>query len=180
MSLLKEKYQKEVIAKMRQEFGYKNIMAVPKISKVVLNVGVGQALTDASFLEVVEKTLLRIAGQKPVKTQAKKSIASFKIRQGMTVGFKVTLRGARMWDFLDKLVHVTLPRVHDFRGINPKSFDHRGNYSLGLKEFIAFPEMHSDEIEKVHGVEITVATTAKTDKEALALLKNLGFPFKDQ
>ncbi|MEK7139543.1 MAG: 50S ribosomal protein L5 [Patescibacteria group bacterium] len=176
---LKERYQKKVIPALTKEFGYPNAMAVPKVAKVVLNIGAGKSLTDSKYLDTMTDTLRRIAGQQPIQTKAKKSIASFKIRAGLIVGLKVTLRGKRMWDFLNKLVGVTLPRVRDFRGISPNSFDGQGNYSLGIKEHIAFPEIRSDEVERLHGLEITIATTAQTNPEALFLLKSLGFPFKD-
>lgn len=176
---LKERYNDKAIPALKQEFGYTNAMAVPKITKVVLNIGAGKSLSDGKYLETMTDTLQRITGQKPITTKAKKSIASFKIREGMVVGLKLTLRGKRMWDFLNKLVGVTLPRVRDFRGISPTGFDGKGNYSLGIKEHIAFPEIRSDEVERLHGVEITIATTAKTNPEALCLLKSLGFPFKD-
>lgn len=176
---LKERYNQKAIPALKQEFGYANVMAIPKITKVVLNIGAGKSLNDGKYLETMTDTLQRITGQKPITTKAKKSIASFKIREGMVVGLKLTLRGQRMWDFLNKLVGVTLPRVRDFRGISPTGFDGKGNYSLGIKEHIAFPEIRSDEVERLHGVEITIATTAKTNPEALCLLKSLGFPFKD-
>jgi len=177
MKLL-EKYKKDVIPKMKEKFGYKNANAIPTIEKVVLNAGVGKALQDPKYLEVMEDVLTRISGQKPVKTKAKKSIASFKIRQGMNIGFKVTLRGGYMWDFIEKMIHATFPRVRDFRGLDPKSFDGHGNYSLGFKEYIAFPEISADEVEKLHGLEVIINTTAKTDQEARELLSLLGFPFK--
>jgi len=177
---LKDKYKKEVIPKLKDKFGYQNDLAVPTIDKVVLNVGAGKALQDSKYLETMENTLLRISGQKPVATRAKKSISSFKIREKMVIGFKVTLRGERMWDFIEKLVQVTLPRVHDFRGLSKKSFDGQGNYSLGFKEYIAFPEIRSDEVEKLHGLEVIITTTAKTDEEALELLTLLDFPFKEK
>lgn len=176
---LKDTYLKTVVPALKKEFGYTNIMAVPKVTKVVLNIGAGKSLVDSKYLETMEDTLQRITGQRPIKTKAKKSIAGFKIREGMVVGLKITLRGRRMWDFVDKLVGVTLPRVRDFRGISPKSFDGQGNYSLGIKEHIAFPEIRSDEVERLHGVQITIGTTAKSSSEALFLLKSLGFPFKD-
>jgi len=177
---LKEKYQKEISPKLKEEFGYKNNLQVPKLDKVVLNSGLGKGLKDSAFIENVESTLTRISGQKPVKTKAKKSISNFKIREGMEIGMKVTLRGKRMYDFIEKFIKVTLPRVRDFRGLNPKSVDKEGNLNIGIKEHIAFPEIKADEIEKLHGLEVTVVTTAKTKKEGLALLKALGFPFKDK
>lgn len=178
-SHLKEKFQKEVIPIMKEMFSYKNDLAVPKLEKVVVNVGVGQGLKDARFNEVVENTLLRITGQKPIKAKAKKSISNFKIREGQAVGMKVSLRGNRMYDFLDKLINVTLPRVRDFRGLDFKSLDSNGNLNIGFSEHIAFPEIKSDEVEKIHGLEVAVVTTAKSKKESLALLKLLGFPFRE-
>lgn len=174
----KEFYKKEVVPKLKESFRYKNANAVPVVETVTLNVGLGPGLKDARFLEAAEKTLTRISGQKPVKTKARKSISTFKIREGMVIGMKVTLRGKRMWDFLDKLFHVTLPRVRDFRGLPQKAFDGRGNYSIGFKEHIAFPEIPSDEIELLHGLQVTIATSAKTDEEAKALLIALGLPLK--
>lgn len=179
MHRLQEKYYKEVVPAMKKKFGYKNDLAVPKLQKVVVNVGTGQGLKDAKFLEVVENTLKRITAQKPVKTSAKKSISAFKIREGLTVGMKVTLRGKRMLDFVDKLINVTLPRVRDFRGIEKKSIDKVGNLNIGFSEHMAFPEIKSDEVEKIHGLEIAVTTTAKTQEEGIELFKLLGFPIKD-
>lgn len=175
---LKDKYKKEIVLKLKKKFNYANIMIVPTIDKVVINVGIGKALQDPKYLEVMESVLRRISGQQPVKTRAKKSIASFKIRQGMVVGFKVTLRRKKMWDFLTKLVHITLPRVRDFRGLNKKGFDGQGNYSIGFKEYTAFPEIRPDEVDRLHGLEINIITTARTDEEGHALLDLLGFPFK--
>jgi large subunit ribosomal protein L5 len=174
----KDTYKKDVVPKLKAEFGYKNVQAVPTVETVTLNVGLGLGIKDARFLETAEKTLMRISGQKPVKTKARKSISTFKIRQGMIVGMKVTLRGKRMWDFLDKLFHISLPRVRDFRGLSSKAFDGRGNYSIGFKEHIAFPEIPSDEIELIHGLQMTIATSAKTNEEAKALLTHLGLPLK--
>ncbi len=171
-------YKTQVAPKIQKEFGYKNVHAVPIVKSVSLNVGLGSGLKDAKFLETVEKSLARISGQKPVSTKSRKSIAGFKIREGMIVGMKVTLRGKRMWDFLEKLIKVSLPRVRDFRGLSPKAFDGRGNYSIGFKEHIAFPEIKSDEIEVIHGLQVTIATSAKTDDEARALLKHLGLPLR--
>lgn len=175
---LKEKYQKEVIKAMKEKFGYENDLAVPKILKVVLNVGIGRAKDDPKLMEVVENTLARISGQKPVFTQAKKSISAFKVREGMKVGLKVTLRGQRMWDFLTKLVGITLPRVRDFRGLSLGSVDQHGNLNIGFKEHLAFPEIKSDEVEKLHGLEVAVTTSTKNHEEGLELLRLLGFPFK--
>lgn len=177
-SVLKEKYQKEVIPAMQEQFGITNVMAVPKINKVTINIGLGQNLKDSRYLEIVEDTLRRITGQNPVKTKARKSIAGFKIREGAIVGMKVTIRGKRMWNFVDKLVNVVFPRVSDFRGIDPKVIDRGGNFSYGFKEHIAFPEINPDEIEHLHGLEVVISTTANNQKEGLALFTGLGFPFK--
>lgn len=178
MSELKKIYKEKVIPKLKEEFGYKNNLAVPAIEKVVVNVGIGKGLKDSKYTEAVEETLVKITGQQPVKTKAKKAISAFKIREGMVVGMKVTLHGQMMYDFIDKLVNVTLPRVRDFRGLSPKSVDQKGNFSIGFKENTAFPEIQPDEIEKMHGLEVAIHTTAKTKEEGLALLKYLGFPFK--
>lgn len=161
-----------------KEFGYKNVNAVPTIKAVTLNVGLGPGLKEAKYLETAEKTLTRISGQKPVKTKARKSISAFKIREGMVIGMKVTLRGKRMWNFVDKLLHVALPRVRDFRGLPPKAFDKNGNYSIGFKEHTAFPEIRSDEIEAIHGLQVTIGTSAKSPEEGKALLSHLGLPLK--
>ncbi len=174
----KEYYKKEVVPKLKKDFGYTNVHAVPTVKHITVNIGLGAGLKDAKFLETTEKTLCRITGQKPVQTKARKSISGFKIREGMVVGEKVTLRGLRMWDFLEKLVKITCPRVRDFQGLSVKSFDGQGNYSIGFKEHIAFPEIRSDEIELIHGLQVTVGTNAKTNKEAEALLRHLGFPLK--
>ncbi len=179
-SRLKIKYTKEVIPEMKKLFGYENNLAVPKIEKVVVSAGLSAGLKDAKFLDVVEDTLRKITGQKPVKTLAKKSISNFKIRQGMPVGMIVTLRGTRMYDFLDKLVQITFPRVRDFRGLSPKLLDRGGNLSVGFKEDISFPEIKSEEIEKIHGLQVTVKTTAKDKEKGLALLKLMGFPFQEE
>lgn len=178
MKLL-EKYRKEIMPALKADLGLKNDLAVPRLEKVVVSVGTGQGLRDPRFNEVVEDTLIRITGQKPVKTSAKKSIATFKIRAGMKVGMKVTLRGQRMYDFIDKLVNITLPRIRDFRGLEAKLMDGQGNLSIGLKEHLAFPEIKSDEVEKIHGLQVTIITTAKTDAIGLALFKKLGFPIKE-
>jgi large subunit ribosomal protein L5 len=176
--MLREIYEKQVAPDLMKHFGYKNRMAVPKLKLVSVNVGMStNLLKDPKIPETVESTLTRITGQKPVKTLAKKSIASFKIRQGQHIGMKVTLRGDRMWHFLEKLIHVTMPRIRDFRGISPKLIDKQGNLSIGFKEYIAFPEIRSDEIERLHGVQVTVSSTAKTREEGLELFKRLGFPF---
>lgn len=178
MQELKKIYREQIIPKLKADFGYKNNMQVPNLKKVVLNVGVGAGIKDADFIETVENNLTRITGQKTVKTLAKKAISSFKIRQGMVVGVKVTLRGDRMWDFIEKLIKVTLPRVKDFRGISDKGFDGQGNFSLGFKEHLPFPEIKPDEVDRIHGLEISIATSAKNDKEAKSFLEYLGFPFK--
>ncbi|WKZ28535.1 MAG: 50S ribosomal protein L5 [Patescibacteria group bacterium] len=176
--MLREIYEKQVAPDLMKHFGYKNRMAVPKLKLVSVNVGMStNLLKDPKIPETVESTLTRITGQKPVKTLAKKSIASFKIREGQHIGMKVTLRGDRMWHFLEKLIHVTMPRIRDFRGISPKLVDKQGNLSIGFKEYIAFPEIRSDEIERLHGVQVTVSSTAKTREEGLELFKRLGFPF---
>ena len=176
--MLREQYEKKIVPALMERFGYKNRMAVPKLKLVSVNVGMStNLLKDPKIPETVKATLTRITGQKPVKTLAKKSIASFKVRQGQNIGMKVTLRGARMWHFLEKLIHVTLPRVRDFRGISAKLVDRQGNLSMGFKEYIAFPEIRSDEIEKLHGVQVTVNSTAKSREEGLELYRLMGFPF---
>ena len=178
MSRLKALYKSDVVAALQQEFGYKNVMQVPRVTKVTLNMGVGEAIGDKKQLESAVKDLEAIAGQKVVVTNARKSVAGFKIREGWPIGAKVTLRGERMWEFLDRLVDISLPRVRDFRGINPKSFDGRGNYSMGVKEQIIFPEIEYDKVDKLRGMDITITTTANTNDEGRALLKALSFPFK--
>lgn len=178
MNRLLKKYRQEVVPELKKQTGETNIMAIPKITKVTLNVGVGKALqSDPKIVETVVANLSRVTGQRPVQTKAKKSISNFKSRQGQTIGVAVTLRGERMYEFLDKLVSATLPRVRDFRGISPLSFDGRGNYSLGMHEHTVFPEIKHDEVEKVHGLEINISTTAKNDDEGRLLLKLMGFPF---
>lgn len=176
---LKEKYLKEVVPNMIKEFSYKNIMEVPKIQKVVLNVGLGEAIQNIKLLDAAQKELSSITGQKAVVTKAKKSIAAFKLRQGVPIGCKVTLRGDRMYEFLDRFIGLALPRIRDFRGISGKSFDGRGNYSLGLKEQFIFPEIDYDKVEMVHGLDVVFCTTAKTDKESKALLRYFGMPFRN-
>jgi large subunit ribosomal protein L5 len=178
MSRLKALYKSDVVAALQQEFGYKNVMQVPRVTKVTLNMGVGEAIGDKKQLESAVKDLEAIAGQKVVVTKARNSVAGFKIREGWPIGAKVTLRGERMWEFLDRLVDISLPRVRDFRGINPKSFDGRGNYSMGVKEQIIFPEIEYDKVDKLRGMDITITTTANTNDEGRALLKALSFPFK--
>ena len=175
---LKELYLKQVIPSLSKEFGYKNVMAVPKIAKISLNVGLGEASQNSKLIDPAVNELSMIAGQKPVVTKARKSIAAFKLREGMSIGCTVTLRGDRMYEFFDRLVNVALPRVRDFRGLNPKSFDGRGNYSLGIKEHIIFPEIDFDKVSEARGMDITVCTTAKTDDEARALLTAFNFPFR--
>ena len=177
-SRLKKQYKEKVAPALKEQFGYKNIMQVPKLKKVVLNIGYGRHLKDAGFIENVEKTLRAITGQSPIHNKAKKSISNFKIREGMKIGISVTLRDQKMYDFIDKLVSVTLPRVRDFRGVSRKSFDKTGNFTLGFKEHIAFPEVTGDSIEKIHGLEVVINTSAKTKEEGEALLEKLGFPFK--
>lgn len=177
MSRMKEKYSDEVAKGLMEKFGYKNIMEIPKIEKVVLNMGVGEAVSNPKVLDVAINDMTIIAGQKPVVTRAKKSIAAFKIREGMPIGAKVTLRGQRMYEFLDKLLNIALPRVRDFRGVSPRSFDGRGNYTMGIKEQLIFPEIEYEKVDKVRGMDIIIVTTAKTDEEARELLKLMGMPF---
>ncbi len=177
MARLKEKYKNEVMKSLIDKFNYNNIMEVPKIEKIVLNMGLGDAKDNRKALEQAVKELETIAGQKPIVTRAKKSVANFKVREGMPVGAKVTLRGERMFEFLDRLISIALPRVRDFRGINPNSFDGRGNYSMGIKEQLIFPEINYDEVEQVRGMDIIIVTTANTDEEARELLKLMGMPF---
>jgi large subunit ribosomal protein L5 len=176
---LREKYEQEVVPALMQKFGYKNRMQVPKLEKVVINMGVGDALQNPKLLDAAVADLTQIAGQKPVITRAKKSIANFKVRAGAAIGCKVTLRGERMYDFLQKLMNVALPRVRDFRGVSPKGFDGRGNYTLGVREQLIFPEIDYDKVEKVRGMDITIVTTAKTDEEAREFLRLLGMPFRE-
>ena len=177
MSQLKEKYRKEVVSALMERYGYKNIMQVPRLDKVVLNIGLGEAIQNAKALESAETDLTAISGQHPVITRAKRSIAAFRLREGMPIGLKVTIRGERMYHFLDKLINAVLPRVREFQGVSPNSFDGRGNYTLGLKEQTAFPEVDYDKIDKIRGLEISIATTAKTDEESKHLLELLGMPF---
>jgi large subunit ribosomal protein L5 len=179
MSRLKELYKSDVVAKLTEEFGYKNVMEVPRVTKVTLNMGVGEALGDKKLLESAVSDMEAMAGQKAVVTKARKSVAGFKVREGWPIGCKVTLRRDRMWEFLDRLVDISLPRVRDFRGINPKSFDGRGNYSMGVKEQIIFPEIEYDKVDKIRGMDITITTTANTNDEGRALLKALQFPFRN-
>jgi large subunit ribosomal protein L5 len=178
MTRLRTKYRTEVIPKLKEQFHYSNLHAVPRLVKVVINVGVGRSLQEPKFIETVTKGLESITGQKTVKRTARSSISGFKIRKGMVVGISVTLRGSRMEDFIDRLVNISLPRVRDFQGLNPKGFGQSGSYTLGLKEHTVFPETQSDEIDRTFGLEITVVTTAKTPSEGLAFLTALGFPFQ--
>lgn len=178
MNRLKEKYNKEVVPSLIEKHGYKTPMLVPKIDKIVVNMGVGDATVNSKNLENAVRELEKVTGLKAVETTAKKSIATFKIREGHKIGCKVTLRGDRMYNFLDKLISISLPRVRDFRGLSPKSFDGRGNYTIGIKEQIIFPEINFDEVEKVRGMDIVIVTTAKTNEEAYDLLKELGVPFR--
>jgi large subunit ribosomal protein L5 len=174
---LKEKYQKEVRKRIQDEFGIKNPMAVPKIDKVVLNMGVGEAISNIKILDTAVEELATITGQKPVVTKAKKSIASFKLREGQSIGTRVTLRGEKMYEFLDRLINVALPRVRDFRGVPSKSFDGRGNYTLGIRDHVIFPEIDVAKVDKTKGMNITIVTTAKTDEQARFLLREMGMPF---
>ncbi|SBS29431.1 50S ribosomal protein L5 [Marinomonas aquimarina] len=178
MARLKQVYKDQVVAKLTEQFGYQNVMEVPKITKITLNMGVGEAIADKKLLENAVNDLTALSGQKVVVTKARKSVAGFKIRDGYPIGCKVTLRGDRMWDFFDRLVDVAIPRIRDFRGLNPKSFDGRGNYSMGVKEQIIFPEIDYDKVDRVRGMDITITTTARTDEEGRALLAAFSFPFK--
>ena len=177
MSRLKEQYQNEIVDAMIKKFGYKNIMEVPKLDKVVINMGVGEAKENAKVLESAIADMEKIAGQKAVVTRAKNSVANFKIREGMPIGCKVTLRGEKMYEFVDRLINLALPRVRDFRGVNPNAFDGGGNYALGIKEQLIFPEIEYDKIDKVRGMDVIFVTTAKTDEEARELLKQFNMPF---
>ena len=178
MSRLKEQYQNEIIDAMINKFGYKNIMEVPKLDKVVINMGVGEAKDNAKVLESAVKDMETIAGQKVITTKAKNSVANFKIREGMAIGCKTTLRGEKMYEFADRLINLALPRVRDFRGVNPDAFDGRGNYALGIKEQLIFPEIEYDKVDKVRGMDVIFVTTAHTDEEARELLRLFGMPFK--
>ena len=177
MSRLKEQYQNQIVDAMIKKFGYKNIMEVPKLDKVVINMGVGEAKDNAKLLESAIADMEKIAGQKAVVTRAKNSVANFKIREGMPIGCKVTLRGEKMYEFVDRLINLSLPRVRDFRGVNPNAFDGRGNYALGIKEQLIFPEIEYDKIDKVRGMDVIFVTTAKTDEEARELLTQFNMPF---
>jgi large subunit ribosomal protein L5 len=180
LTKMQQLYVDKVRAQMVEQFGYKNLMQVPKIDKIVINMGVGDATQDKKLVDAAAAEMALIAGQKPVVTRAKKSVAVFKLREGMPIGCKVTLRREKMYDFLDRLITIALPRVRDFRGVNPKSFDGRGNYAMGLKEQIVFPEINYDRIDKVRGMDVIVTTSAKTDDEARELLRAFGFPFTDR
>jgi large subunit ribosomal protein L5 len=178
MSRLRERYSKDVAPALKKEFGYSNVMAIPKITKVVINMGLGEATQNAKIVDTGADEITRITGQKPVVRRAKKSIAQFKVRQGMPIGTMVTLRGDRMWEFLDRLIAIALPRVRDFRGVSPRGFDGRGNYTLGLKDQLLFPEIDYMKVDKARGMNISVVTTAKTDEESRKLLQLLGMPFR--
>ena len=178
MSRLKEKYVKDVVPELKKKFGYKNVMQVPRLEKIVLNIGLGEAITNAKALEAAETDLSAITGQHPVTTRSKRSIAAFKLRAGMPIGMMVTLRGKRMFEFYDKLVNIVMARIRDFQGVTPDSFDGQGNYSLAIKEQIVFPEIDYDKVDKLRGLEITIVTTATTDEEGKSLLQSMGMPFK--
>jgi large subunit ribosomal protein L5 len=180
MTRLKEKYQKEVVPALQKEFGYKNVMAVPRIEKVVVNMGLGEATANAKIIDTGADEIARITGQKPVTRRAKKSIAAFKVRKGMPIATMVTLRGVRMWEFLDRLMSIALPRVRDFKGVSPRGFDGRGNYTLGLRDQLLFPEIDYMKVDKARGMNVSVVTTAKTDEEARKLLQFIGMPFRPQ
>ena len=177
MSRLKEKYHQEIIPLMQKRFQYKNIMQVPRLEKIVINMGLGEAIQNVKVIEAAQKDLAAITGQKPVVTKARKAIANFKLRQGVPIGCKVTLRKDRMYEFFDRLVNLALPRIRDFKGVSPKAFDGRGNYALGIREQIIFPEIDYEKIDKIRGMNIVITTTAKTDEEARALLEYMGMPF---
>ena len=174
----KKKYQNEVVGKLTEQFGYENVHQVPKLEKIVINVGLGEAKDNQNLLNAAKEELALITGQRPIELKAKKSVANFKLREGQSIGTKVTLRREKMYDFLDKLISISLPRVRDFRGINPNSFDGRGNYSLGIKEQLIFPEIKYDNVDFLHGMDISIVTTAKTDEEAKAFLELMGMPFR--
>ena len=180
MNRMQEQYQKEVAPALFKEFDFKNVMQVPRIEKVVVNIGLGEAMAEPKALEAAVSDLTQIVGQKPVTTKARKSIANFKLREGVVIGTKVTLRGERMWAFLDRLLNVALPRVRDFRGVSANAFDGRGNYTIGLQDQLIFPEIDYDKIDKLRGMEVTIVTSAKTDDQARALLGLLGMPFKKE
>ncbi|MBC7339408.1 MAG: 50S ribosomal protein L5 [Firmicutes bacterium] len=179
-SALRKRYREHVVPAMMEKFGYRNPLQVPRVEKVVINMGVGDAIGNPKLLDAAVADLTAITGQRPVVTQARKSVAAFKVRKGMKIGCKVTLRGDRMWSFLERLFHIALPRVRDFKGVSPHSFDGRGNYSLGIREQLVFPEIDYDKVEKVRGMDVTIATTARTDEEARELLALLGMPFRSE
>ena len=179
MSALAQQYKEEIRPQLKEEFEYDNVMEIPKLEKAVINVGIGEAKEDPKLLDKVVEDIKKITGQSPKVTRSKKAIANFKIREGMPIGVKVTLRGEKMYEFLYKMINVGLPRIRDFRGVSSDSFDGRGNYSLGIEEHTVFPEIKVDEVEKVHGLEVTIVTTAETDREGLELLKLMGMPFKE-
>lgn len=176
---LKELYSKDVIPALQKKFSYSNPMQMPKLEKIVINIGLGEAVQDSKIVKGAVEELSKISGQRPVVTKARKSIAGFKLREGMPIGTKVTLRGDRMYEFLDRLVNIAMPRIRDFRGVSPKAFDRQGNYNFGLKEQIIFPEINYDQVDKVRGMNITISTTANTDEEAQALLEGFNFPFRN-
>jgi large subunit ribosomal protein L5 len=178
MSRIKDRYLNEAVPALRKEFGYTNIMAVPKVEKVVVNMGLGEATQNVKIIDTAHDELARVTGQRPVTTRSKKSIAAFKVRQGMPIGSMVTLRGARMWDFLDRLMNIALPRVRDFKGVSPKGFDGRGNYTLGLRDQLLFPEIDYLKVDKARGMNVSVVTTARSDQEARRLLQLIGMPFR--
>lgn len=178
MAKLHDFYKETVVAELTKQFGYKSVMQVPRIEKITLNMGLGEAIADKKVLESAQADMAAIAGQKPIVTVARKSVAGFKIREGYPIGCKVTLRGERMWEFLERLISIAIPRIRDFRGLNPKSFDGRGNYSMGVKEQIIFPEIDFDKVDKVRGMDITITTSANSNEEAKALLSAFNFPFK--
>ena len=178
MSVLAQEYKEEILPQLVEKFDYNNVMEAPKLEKIIVNVGLGEAKEDTKLLDTVVDEIARITGQSPTVTRAKKSIANFKIREGMPVGVKVTLRGEQMFEFLYKLINITMPRIRDFRGVSPKSFDGRGNYSLGISEHTVFPEINIDDVDNVHGMEITIVTSAETDEEAFELLSLMGMPYK--
>jgi large subunit ribosomal protein L5 len=174
---LKKKYREEIVELMHKEFGYKNMMQIPKLEKIVLNMGLGEAIENKKFLEAGIEEMTLISGQRPVKTKAKKSVASFKVRKGMEIGCRVTLRGDRMYEFLDRFINIALPRVRDFKGVSKNSFDGRGNFAVGIKEQIIFPEIDYDKVEKIHGMDVVICTSAKSDEEARKLLEAFGMPY---
>jgi len=176
---LRNKYRDEIVPQLMKDFGFKNVMQVPKLERIVVNMGLGEAVQNAKIVESAAEELTAITGRKPVVTRAKKSIASFKLREGMPIGVMVTLRGEQMYDFLDRLISLALPRTRDFKGISPKAFDGRGNYTLGIREQIVFPEINYDKIDRIKGMNVTLVTTAKTDEQGRALLKSLGMPFRN-